>query len=399
MTLVHPALRAVRRCAAAVVLAVLAGQAAAQPAAPSDSAEVMAVDLREDIQRIPVTVKNLYGREETRTIPLTVFRPAGDGPFPLVIFSHGRAVSERRAQQGRQRFESLSRYLVGKGFVVFVPTRVGYGETYGDFDPEDSGSCNAPRLEPVSIAASDQVLATLAHAKTLPYVDASRWVAMGQSVGGLTTVAVAWRNPPGLVAAVNFAGGIGGNPDTRPGDPCQPGATERLWGAKAATATVPMLWLYWENDKYWGAENPKRWARAWADGGGRVEFHSLPAFGNDGHVGSGNDMDRWVPLVEAYLAKAGFTRSGLVPRPAPSGFAKLDEVDKLPAPATGPGAREALYRRFLAARPPRAFAIGPNGSGFATGDWALGRALGFCQARRGQPCKLYAVDDDVVWTP
>jgi hypothetical protein len=27
----------------------------------------------------------------------------------------------------------------------------------------------------------------------------------------------------------------------------------------------------------------------------------------------------------------------------------------------------------------------------------LGRALGFCQAIRGLPCKLYAVDDDVVW--
>jgi len=25
-------------------------------------------------------------------------------------------------------------------------------------------------------------------------------------------------------------------------------------------------------------------------------------------------------------------------------------------------------------------------------------ALGFCQ-RRGEPCKLYAVDDDVLWVP
>ena len=74
-------------------------------------------------QRIPVTVKNLYGREETRTIPLTVFRPAGDGPFPLVVFNHGRATVDRRAAQGRYRPEQAARYLVAKGFVVLVPTR------------------------------------------------------------------------------------------------------------------------------------------------------------------------------------------------------------------------------------------------------------------------------------
>jgi CTP:molybdopterin cytidylyltransferase MocA len=40
--------------------------------------------------------------------------------------------------------------------------------------------------------------------------------------------------------------------------------------------------------------------------------------GADGHSGMVADMDTWVPLVEAYLAQAGFTRSGLVTRPAAS---------------------------------------------------------------------------------
>ncbi len=370
---------------------------AAAPAAAAPAAELVALDLREAVQRIPVTVKNLFGREETRTIPLTIFRPAGDGPHPLLVFSHGRAVSDRRAQQGRQRFEHQARYLVSKGFVVVVPTRVGYGETYGDFDPEDAGGCNVMRIAPLSQAASDQVLAAVAHAKTLPYVDATRWVAMGVSVGGLTTLAVAARNPPGLVAAVNFAGGTGGDPDNRPGSPCLPGNLERHWLGLAAQTPLPLLWLYWENDRYWGAEHPRRWAQAWEKGGGRLQFHMLPAVGADGHSGLGNDMNTWVPLVETFLAQAGFARPGSVARPAASGFAAIDEVDKVP---TSPANRDNLYKRFLAAKGPRAFALGPNGvAGFATGDWALGRAIGFCQARRGLPCKLYAVDDEVVWVP
>jgi len=380
-----------------LLLGGLASAAAALAAAQNTPADEpsLAQDLHEQVLRLPVTVKSQYGREETRNIALTVFKPSGDGPFPLVIMSHGRATSDRRAQQGRQRYEPLARYLVSKGMVVLVPTRVGYGDTYGDFDPEDSGGCNAMRVEPVSIAASDQVLATLQFARTLPYVDASRWVAMGQSVGGLTTVAVAWRNPAGLVGAINFAGGAGGDPQQRPGQPCMPVQIERLWRANASAAQVPMLWLYWDNDKYWGADVPKRWHQAFTEGGGKAELHTLPAAGGDGHNGLNTDMNTWVPLVEAYLARIGFDKSGVIARPAATAHARIDDVAKVP---TSQNNRDGAYKRFLEAKLPRAFAIGPKGAaGWATGDWALGRALGFCQRRNGERCKLYAVDDDVVW--
>ena len=367
-------------------------------AAAAQTDEPIARDLREEVQRIAVTVKDRYGREETKSIPITVFRPHGDGPFPLVIVNHGRANNEKRAANREPvRFENLSRYLVSKGFAVFVPTRVGYGETYGDFDPEYSDACSSPRIEPMSIAASDQVLATLAFARTLPFVDASRWVVMGVSVGGLTTVATVWRKPPGLVGGINFAGGTGGDPQNRPGRPCAVAQIESLWRAKAAGATAPMLWLYWQNDLYWGADNPRRWHQAWVDGGGKAEFQSLDAVGADGHGGVGVDMDHWVPIAEGFFARIGFGAPGIVARPKASGFASVDQVDKVPVNAT---AREGSYRKFLDARTPRAYAVGPKGAwGYASGDWAIGRAIGNCQRRGGAVCKLYAVDDEVVWSP
>lgn len=375
----------------------LTGLAGAALAQAIPAAEPFARDLHEDLMPLSVTVKDLYGREETRTITLTSYRPDGPGPHPLVIMNHGRATQDKRAQQGRQRYEGLARYLVSKGFAVIVPTRVGYGDSFGSFDPESTGDCRALQPQAAAQAASDQVLATLAHAKTLPWVDTTRWVVMGQSMGGFTAMAVAGRRPPGLAAAINFAGGAAGNPDTRSGNPCGPQVLARLWKAQAAESKVPMLWLYWLNDRYWGEEIPRTWAAAWREGGGQLEFNQLPPVGSDGHQGLTTDMDHWVPLVEAFLARAGFTKSGLVPRPPATEFAKIDEADKVP---TTDAVREGLYRRFLAARTPRAFAVGPQGAaGYASGDWALGKALGYCQARHGPPCKLYAVDDDVVWTP
>lgn len=369
------------------------GAAAAQAPAPP-----LAADLREEVQRLPVTVKNLYGRSETAAVTLTIYRPPGDGPFPLLVINHGRTDdATRRAAMGRVRFDQQARYFVAKGFAVISPTRIGYGDTVAEFDPEDAGGCSAMRPQPGADAAADQVLAAVALARTWPWIDASRWVVAGQSVGGLTAIAVAARNPPGLVAAINFAGGRGGNPERTPGRPCRPDTLATLWQAQAATTTVPMLWLYWENDLYWGADIPRRWAQAWREGGGRLEFHQLPPAGNDGHAGIYADMDHWVPLVERYLAGAGFDKPGLVERPPASGYARVDETEKVPVSAA---LQQGQYRRFLAARLPRAFAVGARGAvGWAYGDWAIGRAVGYCQQRSSTPCRLYAVDDDVVWVP
>ena len=66
------------RLLAAALLAWSAATAVAQADAPPLR------DLREETRQISVTVKDLYSRQETREIPVTIFRPKGDGPFPLV---------------------------------------------------------------------------------------------------------------------------------------------------------------------------------------------------------------------------------------------------------------------------------------------------------------------------
>ncbi len=369
------------------------GWACAQPAEPEPPP---ARDLREEIVRIQVTVRDLYGREESRPMPITLYRPAGQGPYPVLVLNHGRAVSEKRGSQGRWHPEAAARYFVAKGFVVLAPTRVGYWETYGGFDPEDNGPCNAARVEASSKAVSDQVLAAMEFARALPYADTGRWIVAGQSVGGYASVATAGRKPAGLLAGINFAGGVGGNPDKSPGRPCSPSTLTYHWGQLGKSAAAPMLWLYWANDKYWGEDWPRRWHQAWIDAGATARFQALPAFGDDGHRGFDADMDHWLPVVDAFLATLGFTQEAIVKAPPPSGFARIDEVDKVPA---RPAGREA-YSRFLAINGARAFALSApeGGYGFARGDYAVGRALGNCQRSGHKACKLYAVDDQVVWT-
>jgi hypothetical protein len=202
------------------------------------------------------------------------------------------------------------------------------------------------------------------------------------------------RNPKGLLGGINFSGGAGGDPVKNPGRPCGVQQIASYWGSLAKNATVPMLWLYWQNDKYWGAEIPKDWHKAWVDGGGKADFKSFPPAGEDGHSGMTIDMNAWLPVVDEFLNNLGFTQPGIVTKLSASGYAELADAGKVPI---SDQAKTNGYAKFLESRSPRAFAVGERGGwGYATGDYVTGKAIGNCQ-RSGQTCKLYAVDDDVVW--
>ena len=372
------------------------GSAAAQDIQPPVP-EQLSLDIREAVLRVPMTVKDAFNKEITGDLLVTTFRPQGAGPFPLVVMNHGRS-TKTRTHESRQRFEPIARFFVRKGFAVAVPQRLGYGASAAAGDPEDQMSCSQPRYQPAGEAAAAQVLAVVAQMRTQPDIDPTRLVIMGQSLGGFTTVAAAAARPSGLIAAINVAGGHGGNPDERPGNPCQAFLLENTFGVWGKTATAPMLWLYAENDKYFSAKNSRSWFDAFIKAGGKAEYKLMPAFGEDGHQLLGRGGDLWHPVVDEFLAKHGFIAPGAMVKPAVTGRGKA--ADTSAVPIISAKQREEVYPKYLSASPPKAIAIGSGGRlGYASGDDAMSNALGFCQRRSGQPCTLYAVDDDVVWAP
>jgi hypothetical protein len=86
-------------------------------------------------------------------------------------------------------------------------------------------------------------------------------------MGGLVSVATAAANPPGVVGYINFAGGAGGDPARAPGRSCGVDVTEGLMREFGKTTHIPGLWLYAQNDLYWGVEAPRVWHAAYVQGG------------------------------------------------------------------------------------------------------------------------------------
>jgi len=259
----------------------------------------------EEVIEVPVSVKSIYGQEVSQPIKVTVFRDDLREKAPYLVLNHGRPASEADfAKMKRQRYSENSAYFVSLGFVVLVPTRVGYGETGGP-DVEYSGRCEGRDYAPVYAAAADQTVAVLKAAVNLPYVDRSRGVVVGQSFGGATSIALSTRELDGLVGTVNFAGGGGGNPAQRPDNPCSAYALAKLYRDYGAASKVPTLWLYSENDRYWGAALPKEWFKGFVEAGGKARFVSLPTYKENGHAIFTGNPDAWKPAFETFIHSVG----------------------------------------------------------------------------------------------
>jgi dienelactone hydrolase len=260
----------------------------------------------EEIVQIPVEVRDIHARTHRQAITVTVFRDAKRPKSPFLVLSHGRSgKASGRAELGRARYTDNSRYFVSKGFAVFVPTRVGYGVSEGP-DVEHSGSCARRDFGSVFEAGAAQVLEVIRYAKAQGYVDAGRGLLAGQSFGGAIAVAVASKNIPGVAGAINFAGGSGGDPEGSPENPCSEPTLSRVLSNYGHTSRIPTIWLYSENDRYWGRDKPVAWFKAYRAKGGMGEFVQLPAYRNDGHGSFTGNRKAWMPAIDRFLISAGF---------------------------------------------------------------------------------------------
>lgn len=294
------------RLASLILVAAMAGAAFGAPAAPGAPA-----DAGGQVATIPVTEAS----GEVAQMVTTWFVPAGEGPFPVVVFSHGRPPGE----SGRDKLVTgISRsqlaYWLGKGVAVVSPVRPGYGHSTGG-DVEQSGvrhdahgrCIRKPDYAKTADAAVLSIAATLRWLASQPWADARHVLLVGQSVGGLGTVAAAAHALPGVVGYVNFAGGSGGNPEAAPGVSCDPQQIEAMVAAYGRTTTLPNLWVYATNDQYWGPDVPVGWHAAFARGGSPTTFVHAPAVPDgDGHGLSRHAAALWAPAVDAFIARIGF---------------------------------------------------------------------------------------------
>ena len=263
----------------------------------------------EEIIEVPVSVSNSNFTNNPKfeqKITVTIWRDDAVKKAPYLLFSHGRAgTDQERGKFGRSSEKRNSEYFVSKGFTVILPTRIGYGVSGGP-DADYSGACGNKNYLEARKVAIDQSKQVLNHVFDFSYIDRTKGIVVGQSVGGFTTIGLSAENISGLKGAINFAGGDGGDPIKSAEKPCGDYLIKDTFAKYGASNKVPTLWLYSVNDKFWGEQLPKDWFAAFQKAGGKGQFISLPPYKDDGHSIFRGDLNAWKNDFEKFIKEIGF---------------------------------------------------------------------------------------------
>jgi dienelactone hydrolase len=320
-------------------------------------------------------------------------RPAGPQRYPLALISHGtNADAQERRELSPYRFYSQALEFARRGFAALVVARRGYGQSGGVY-AEGAICCDAAgRLRAATIAASD-LRAAISAVERRPDIRADGMIAVGVSTGGLATVALAADPPPGLSAAISFAGGIRG--DNSAASAAQHASDEaqlvEVFRTLGRTSRIPMLWIYAANDSFFGPDLAHQLLNAFTAAGGRAQLIDAPAFGKDGHDFFLNGIPVWRALVDDFLHRETLGLPAALPAPPPPNVPPPPQLDEK---------QRAAFSDYLAAGLHRAFAVSPRGPyGYWTAarsaEDAGKRALAQC-AKFAADCALYAVDDGLA---
>jgi len=203
-------------------------------------------------QPAPQTVEILSGSLRLKGL---LWRPQGLGPFPAVVFNHGRSdTPQLHSRPLDLRIEDAAEVLgpvfVRHGFVFLYPFRRGeglsadQGQFIGDLlDREEKArgpeARNHLRTVLMTTDHLQDALAALTFLKGISYIDPRRVAVAGHSFGGGLTLLEASRDST-VAAAVTFGAAAGsweGSPELRD-----------LLLKSLHTVAVPVMMIQAEND-------------------------------------------------------------------------------------------------------------------------------------------------------
>ncbi len=227
----------------------------------------------------------------------TLYKPDGDGPFPLVIYNHGSTGRGAVPLDFTENPTGLGQFLLARNIALLVPMRRGRGKSGGRYLEGVECSLDASRRQ--ICYAAESLDAVYDFLRTQPWVSRDRIILIGTSRGGMLSVMYAADNRGAAVGVVNVVGGW-------LSDVCVASlgfdVNAVLFEEAGRKATVPHLFLYATQDPYYTATRVEDYADAFRKAGGNVDFTLYEMGPNE----SGHDLfyvywRRWAGVFDTFL--------------------------------------------------------------------------------------------------
>jgi dienelactone hydrolase len=298
--------------------------------------------------------------------------------LPVALISHGKpATRAEMAAVHATNYRTVARDFASRGWLAVTGVRRGYGLSEGAF--QSAGNCKAGYdLMRQFRSEADDLNGALGAVAQRRDADVGRVIAIGDSDGGVASLALAATRPHGLKAVINVSGGL--HNKECPFDEQLVAAFRDL----GAQPTVPSLWLYAENDGYFPPSTTARLQAAYAMGHSPVTFVTVPPFGENGHrlFSAIEGRIRWWPEVDRFLRAQNL----------PTWPGRL--VDQVMTEQKLDAKHRQTIERYLSAPGEKALVKGGGGSvvywlaGAETAEDAARKALGSCGEKKTFPCQL-----------
>jgi dienelactone hydrolase len=251
---------------------------------------------------VPVTVDG----EQVKLAVIT-YKPAGNGPFPTLIFHHGSTGRGNDPTLFAKPYDpkTVAEWFTSRGWAVLAPSRRGRGGSENRYDEGFANdrtqgySCDPTLSLPGADRALRDIDAVTPILLAQPFVDRSRFIVGGISRGGVLTIAWSGGHPTEPRAAINFVGGWMGTG-------CSTASTinQNLFVRGAAFAQ-PTIWLYGDKDAYYPLSHSRQNFAAFEAAGGKGTFNEyVPPGTMNGHFISSVPA-LWTATLETYLAERG----------------------------------------------------------------------------------------------
>jgi len=341
--------------------------------------------LIEERVSLPVSFRAANGTIVQERLDTLIVRPSIQGRLPLAIITHGthREVAPR-ATLDPSLYLPVARSFARRGWAAAIVIRHGFGKSSGQFG-EGFGDCTKPNYVYAAYTGATDLLAAFTVLAQQPYVDPRQILGIGHSTGGLAWLAAASTQPQGLIGVINLAGGNGSlAADTN----CSEQALIDAVGKFGQSSKVPTLWLYAENDHYFGPRLVRAMFDRYRAAGGQAQYEPLSAFGDDGHglFADGSGGEKWLPAFDNFSRRMRWPSW----EPRPTDLTALA------------GVHRDHFAQYLSAANEKAFALSDDGSW----DWWVGprdslaiatrEALDNCEQNGKRHCRLYAVNFSVT---
>ncbi|QND54715.1 hypothetical protein HB779_22515 (plasmid) [Phyllobacterium sp. 628] len=238
------------------------------------------ISVREEKLSLPIRMGSKTEQMET-----LIVRPVDGEKFPLVLIVNGSAGSTP-SKMHADWLASIAHDFAHRGYIAASVVWLGYGHSTGTF-VENGGNCSKPTVSKFLDTRGNQLEAALNALHAREDVDPSVTLGLGISIGGASMLDLAGRSNRPLTAVINLSGGVyHSNTVIVPASNCSLYQNDlvRNFTNFGRNNPTPTLWVYAENDPYFGPKLVQRMLAGYRSQGGQVDFAGLPPFEKNGHT-------------------------------------------------------------------------------------------------------------------